>query len=98
MRFGEALELCRQGKRIHRTGWNGKNQFVYWQKGSTVAVQDIRCDAIKEWAKWNCLIGIEIMDNFDIKTTALTHRVIVDGSREKFRQTADVKVWRSWND
>jgi hypothetical protein len=23
MRFGEALELCRQGKRIYRTGWNG---------------------------------------------------------------------------
>jgi hypothetical protein len=70
MKFGEALELCRQGKRIHRTEWNGKNQFVYWQKRSTVAVQDICCDAIKEWAEWNCLIGIEIMGHFDIKTTA----------------------------
>jgi hypothetical protein len=69
MKFGEALELCRQGKLIYRTGWNGKNQFVYYQKGSCVAVPDLRCDAIRKWAKKR-LMMVEIMGHFDIKTTA----------------------------
>ena len=33
MTFGEALEGVKQGKKITRTGWNGKNQFVVMQKG-----------------------------------------------------------------
>jgi hypothetical protein len=70
MKFGDALELCRRGKRIHRTGWNGKNQFVYYQEGSAVAVADLRCYAVKEWARKDGLSGIEIMGHFDIKTTA----------------------------
>lgn len=28
MSFGEAIELARNGKRIRRKGWNGKNQHV----------------------------------------------------------------------
>jgi hypothetical protein len=70
MTLGEALELCKQGKRIYRTNWNGKGQFVYYQKGSIVAVQDLRCDAIKTWAQKDGLLAIEIMGHFDIKTTA----------------------------
>jgi hypothetical protein len=70
MKFGEALELCRQGKRIYRTCWNGKNQFVYYQKGSCVVVPDLRCDAVREWAERDGLMTIEIMGHFDIKTTA----------------------------
>ena len=27
--FGDALVLLKQGKRVSRAGWNGKNQFVY---------------------------------------------------------------------
>jgi hypothetical protein len=70
MNFGKALDLCRQGKRIYRTGWNGKNQFVYYQKGSIVAVRELRCDAVKSWAERNNLPTVEIMGHFDIKTTA----------------------------
>jgi hypothetical protein len=70
MKFGEALELCHQGKRIYRTGWNGKNQFVYYQEGSNVAVQDLRCAAIREWAQDVCQVNVIIMGHFDIKTTA----------------------------
>jgi len=33
MEFGKALEEARNGKKIFRTGWNGKNQFVVYQKG-----------------------------------------------------------------
>ena len=33
MRFGEALKYVRNGKRIARLGWNGKNMYVYMTKG-----------------------------------------------------------------
>ena len=28
MNFGQALELLKQGKKVQRTGWNGKNQYI----------------------------------------------------------------------
>lgn len=34
MNFGLALEAVKQGKRAARSGWNGKNMFVYLQPGS----------------------------------------------------------------
>lgn len=48
MNFGEALELCKQGKRIARTGWNGKNMCVAYQPGYP---QGISCNeqTAKTW-------------------------------------------------
>ena len=28
MDFGEAIKLLKQGKRVQRKGWNGKNQYI----------------------------------------------------------------------
>lgn len=28
MDFGKAIELLKEGKKVARTGWNGKNQFL----------------------------------------------------------------------
>lgn len=28
MNFGEALEALKQGKKVQRNGWNGKNQYI----------------------------------------------------------------------
>lgn len=28
MEFGEAIKLLKQGKRVQREGWNGKNQYI----------------------------------------------------------------------
>ena len=28
MSFGKAIELLKEGKRLQREGWNGKNQYV----------------------------------------------------------------------
>ena len=36
MNFGIALEALKQGKKITREGWNGKDMFIYFQKGSIV--------------------------------------------------------------
>jgi hypothetical protein len=74
MKFGEALELCRQGKLIYRTGWNGKNQFVYYQEGSRVPFCRLRCYALRHYlskqaeAPFN-MPDVTIMGHFDIKTT-----------------------------
>jgi hypothetical protein len=69
MQFGEALELCRQGKRIYRTGWNGKDQFVFYQAGSIIPL-DYCCRQIREWAVKEDFLTVKIMGHFDIKTTA----------------------------
>lgn len=36
--FSEALAWLKQGKKMARTGWNGKNMFVYLVRGSTFNV------------------------------------------------------------
>lgn len=38
MNFGEALEALRAGKLVARSGWNGKNMFLYLVPGSTFEV------------------------------------------------------------
>ena len=40
MRFGEAIELCRQGKYISRRDWNGKDMFVYFVKEHDIPIHD----------------------------------------------------------
>jgi hypothetical protein len=70
MKFTEALALCEQGERICRAGWNGREQFVYWQEGSVVPISSLRCDAIRAWARIRGLVDIKIMGHFDIKTAA----------------------------
>lgn len=34
MNFGEALEALKQGKRVSRSGWNGKNMWLSYSPGS----------------------------------------------------------------
>lgn len=36
MRFGEAIEQARKGKRIAREGWNGRGMYVYMTEGRTI--------------------------------------------------------------
>ena len=36
MRFGEAIEYARNGKRIAREGWNGRGMYVYMTEGRTI--------------------------------------------------------------
>lgn len=36
--FGHALEMIMQGRRVQRSGWNGKNMFLFLVKGSTFEV------------------------------------------------------------
>ena len=36
MTFGEALEAMKAGKKVARTGWNGKGMFIYLTTGTIV--------------------------------------------------------------
>ena len=38
MNFSQALELIKQGKRLTREGWNGRNMFVFLVPGSEFKV------------------------------------------------------------
>ena len=40
MRFGEAIECARNGKKIARHGWNGKGMYVYMTKGRLVPTDE----------------------------------------------------------
>ena len=37
MNFGQAIEAMNDGKLVSRSGWNGKNMFVYKTVGNTVS-------------------------------------------------------------
>lgn len=37
MNFGEAIQAMNDGKMVSRSGWNGKNMFVYKTVGNTVS-------------------------------------------------------------
>ncbi|MGS2750058.1 DUF2829 domain-containing protein [Bacillus zanthoxyli] len=37
MDFGSALELLKQGERVAREGWNGKNMFLYLIEGNKLS-------------------------------------------------------------
>jgi len=45
--FSEALELLKQGKRLARSGWNGKGMFVVLQRGypNGIAINKNTADA-----------------------------------------------------
>lgn len=63
MDFGAALKALKEGKKVARAGWNGKNQFLFIVKGESLEY--------KTAANLDCLIGSEIHhpDVIAIKTT-----------------------------
>ena len=61
--FGQALELVKQGKCITRTGWNGKNMFLFLVRGLSVmqAINDCYGDPEGQ--------PLEVLDAIYMKTT-----------------------------
>ena len=60
MNFGEAIELIKQGKKITRSGWNGKNMYLWLKPATTIK---------SEWCKDPILK--EIVDNNGGESEAL---------------------------
>lgn len=45
--FGEALIFLKAGKKVARTGWNGKGMWIAMQEGSTITPEQARGGAAK---------------------------------------------------
>lgn len=41
LNFGQAIEAAKQGKRIARQGWNGKDMFVFMRPHDNIDIQTI---------------------------------------------------------
>lgn len=48
VKFGDALEALKQGKKIARTGWNGKKMFLFLLPAGTVPTKAIHDPALRE--------------------------------------------------
>ena len=42
MNFGQAIEAMKEGKRVHRAGWNGKGLWLEYRPASGVDLAFIR--------------------------------------------------------
>jgi hypothetical protein len=52
--FGEATELAKNGAKIARKGWNGKNMFVAYSPGfKNLPAENVWGDALKDWVAQN---------------------------------------------
>lgn len=49
MNFGQAIEALKEGKKVCRSGWNGKGMFIYLQQGSKVSGTLMRNEAIRDY-------------------------------------------------
>lgn len=45
MNFGQAIELLKEGRRVSRTGWNGKGMFIYLVRSTLVDKEFLRNEA-----------------------------------------------------
>jgi hypothetical protein len=59
MKFGEAIELAKQGKKITRDGWNGKGQYVFLIPDYVFTQEDFKKipalkDEEREITFWGC--------------------------------------------
>jgi hypothetical protein len=46
--FGQAIEALKQGKRVAREGWNGKNMFLFLLPAGTVPIKVIHDPALRQ--------------------------------------------------
>jgi hypothetical protein len=69
MKFGEALELLKRGKKVARSGWNGRDMFVFMTPGRelNLGVHDIWTKHVKEVAEAN-FGSVVIRDYLNLKT------------------------------
>ncbi len=64
MNFGQALEALKQGKKVSRSGWNGKGMWLILVPGS----KDINFTEGSAYFKAGLLSG-EILPHIDMYTT-----------------------------
>ena len=72
MTFGNAIEVMKEGKRVARRGWNGKNMFIFLTRGSRLDLNDFPASSQKMLSiKITGSVGLDqliINDHIDMKT------------------------------
>lgn len=58
MNFGEAVEICKTGRRVRNKKWNGRNMSVYYVRPSTVKAEN--------WREWETDMEIKVHGHFDM--------------------------------
>ncbi len=53
MNFGKAIEALKQGKKVARKGWNGKNMFLWLKPAATVKAEWCKDPMLKTIAEGN---------------------------------------------
>lgn len=57
MDFGEAIKLVKQGKKVQREGWNGKNQYIELATSISYKNADGNIINVEHDAIGNCAIA-----------------------------------------
>lgn len=57
MDFGEAIKLVKQGKKVQREGWNGKNQYIELATNISYKNADGNIINVEHDAIGNCAIA-----------------------------------------
>lgn len=68
MNFGQALEALKEGKKVSRSGWNGKGQFVLKAGGYIVAKDKLRpgTHITSEFLESRGVDAMEIVPHLDL--------------------------------
>lgn len=68
LNFGEALEALKDGKKIARNGWNGKDMFLFLLPAGTIPKTAIHDPALKEVLEKNGKDHFEALGSIRMKT------------------------------
>lgn len=77
MNFGEAIEALKAGKRVARSGWNGKGMFIYLIEGTEVPVSQLRGAALEHVGHSRPPFGTEQKINGHIDMLAADGSIVV---------------------
>lgn len=90
MKFGEAIEALKEGKMVARSGWNGKNMFVFMRPSDELNVHFVAKiikslpQSVKDYYYQDCVDkdGNELkpVENDNVKFTAYLCMKAADGT------------------
>lgn len=64
--FGQAIEALKEGKKVARSGWNGKGMFVYLQKGFELK-EPARNEILAQYQLENSNQPVTLCSHIDMK-------------------------------
>jgi hypothetical protein len=64
MNFGQAIEALKEGKKLQRSGWNGKGMFVYYVPDNTFkTLTEVAKTHFGDELKFNAYFAIRNVNN-----------------------------------